>query len=96
MRLSPAVALAFIVLIGGEIWRAQPQDPAAAAQPQDPAAAAAAAVNNGQRPQDPAAIAENPAAMQLVSQTMNARFNNFSAIFKPDIKKHLGFCIRDV
>ncbi|EPS60818.1 hypothetical protein M569_13983, partial [Genlisea aurea] len=38
----------------------------------------------------------NEAAAQLLSQAIFSRFSNFSKYFGPDIKKLLGFCIRDV
>ncbi|KAL3618520.1 ABC transporter G member 28 [Castilleja foliolosa] len=38
----------------------------------------------------------NPAAMQLLSQALFSRFNNFSAYLGPDVSKHLEFCIRDM
>ncbi|KAL1558512.1 ABC transporter G member 28, variant 2 [Salvia divinorum] len=90
--LSSAITVALILVFGDQTWQAQAQDPAAAAaapvDPADTAADAAAA--------DPTATADNPAAMQLLSQAMFSRFNNFSAFFGPDVKKHLKFCIRDM
>ena len=88
--LSSAIAVALILVLGDQAWLAHAQDPAAAAAPTDPDAAAAAAAD------DPTATADNPAAMQLLSQAMFKRFNNFSAFFGPDVKKHLKFCIRDM
>ncbi|KAG6417886.1 hypothetical protein SASPL_120083 [Salvia splendens] len=88
MRILPsAIAVALILVLGDQAWLAHAQDPAAAAAPADPDAAAA---------DDPTATADNPAAMQLLSQAMFKRFNNFSAFFGPDVKKHLKFCIRDM
>ncbi|KAL8501364.1 hypothetical protein ACS0TY_020781 [Phlomoides rotata] len=51
----------------------------------------------GEEEEDPAAAdPANPVALQLLSQALLSRFSNFSAYVGPDIKKHLGFCIRDV
>ncbi|XP_041995410.1 ABC transporter G family member 28-like [Salvia splendens] len=83
--LSWAIAVALILVLGDQVWLAQAQDPAAVETPADPAAAG-----------DPAATADNPAAMELLSQAMFKRFNNFSAFFGPDVKKHLKYCIRDM
>lgn len=49
---------------------------------------AAAALKNKQQ--------NNTAAKAILSQLMYSQMSNFTKVFGPDIKKHLGFCITDV
>ncbi|XP_042047086.1 ABC transporter G family member 28-like [Salvia splendens] len=80
---SSAIALSLILVLGDQItWRLT------LAQPLDSVDADAASPI--------ASAADNPAAVQFLTQAMYKRFNNFSAFFGPDVKKHLRFCIRDM
>uniref|UniRef100_A0A803N4U2 ABC transporter domain-containing protein n=1 Tax=Chenopodium quinoa TaxID=63459 RepID=A0A803N4U2_CHEQI len=40
--------------------------------------------------------AKNPAALQVVAQMLYNQLANITHVFEPDIKRHLGFCIKDV
>ncbi|KAH6764774.1 ABC transporter family protein [Perilla frutescens var. hirtella] len=80
MKLSSVVTLTLILLLSGR-WRVSH------GQPQEGGVAPPVSGGNP---------ADNPVAMQLLSQAMYTRFSNSSAFFGPDVKKHLGFCIRDM
>ncbi|XP_057534010.1 ABC transporter G family member 28-like [Amaranthus tricolor] len=38
----------------------------------------------------------SPAALQVVAQMLFNQLANITHVFEPDIKKHLGFCVKDV
>lgn len=40
--------------------------------------------------------AKSPAALQVVAHMLYNQIANVTHVFEPDIRKHLGFCIKDV
>lgn len=91
MRLKWVSAITLILLLSA-VWAVSHAQTAADEGEEDLGGEEEEDTGTGGGRVDPA----NPVALQLLSQALLSRFSNFSAYIGPDIKKHLGFCIRDV